>query len=69
MGVVKALMDTKTLPQIITGTSAGSFMAALICCRTDEEIKREVFNPEFCKEFTACEISFKVSFFDQKILK
>ncbi|KAI8845448.1 acyl transferase/acyl hydrolase/lysophospholipase [Chytridium lagenaria] len=38
MGVMKALFDRGVLPEVITGTSAGSLMAALVCTRTDEEI-------------------------------
>lgn len=38
-GVIKALLDTGNLPQIITGTSAGALVAALIATRTDEELK------------------------------
>ncbi|KAJ1508584.1 hypothetical protein HMI54_003124 [Coelomomyces lativittatus] len=37
-GVVKALLDAKLLPTVITGSSAGSFIAAMTCCRTDEEL-------------------------------
>ncbi|KAJ3115606.1 hypothetical protein HDU96_000363 [Phlyctochytrium bullatum] len=38
LGVLQALFEEKLLPEVITGTSAGSLMAALVCCRTDEEI-------------------------------
>ena len=60
MGVVKALMDTKTLPQVITGTSAGSLIAAVICVRTDEEIYSEVLTVDFHKRCTACEAPLSV---------
>lgn len=39
VGVLKALIDEGCLPTIISGTSAGSGIAAFICCHTDEEIK------------------------------
>jgi hypothetical protein len=44
LGVVKALFENHLLPTVITGASAGSLVAALICTRTDEEIKNEVFD-------------------------
>jgi predicted acylesterase/phospholipase RssA len=39
-GVLKALLDTGNLPQIITGTSGGAVVAALAATRTDDELKR-----------------------------
>ncbi|KAJ3104156.1 hypothetical protein HDU97_009507 [Phlyctochytrium planicorne] len=38
LGVLRALFEEGILPEVITGTSAGSLMAALVCTRTDEEI-------------------------------
>ncbi|KAJ3211443.1 hypothetical protein HDU67_004531 [Dinochytrium kinnereticum] len=38
VGVMKALFEQGILPEVVTGTSAGSLMAALVCTRTDEEI-------------------------------
>ncbi|KAL1889268.1 Lipase 5 [Sporothrix stenoceras] len=38
IGVLKALFDRGLLPRIISGTSAGSIVAAVVCTRTDEEI-------------------------------
>lgn len=38
-GVVKALLITGNIPQIITGTSGGALVAALVATRTDEELK------------------------------
>ncbi|KAJ3148276.1 hypothetical protein HDU89_004873 [Geranomyces variabilis] len=58
VGVVKSLFDEKLLPNIITGTSAGSLIAALICCRTDEELVEEVFVPSIHKILTACDIPY-----------
>ncbi|KAJ3179314.1 hypothetical protein HDU87_002923 [Geranomyces variabilis] len=58
VGVVKSLFDEKLLPHIITGTSAGSLIAALICCRTDEELVEEVFVPSIHKILTACDIPY-----------
>eukprot|EP00906_Rhabdomonas_costata_P013852 RCo019859 len=36
-GVVKALLERGLLPSIISGTSAGSVVAAYLACRTDKE--------------------------------
>eukprot|EP01027_Heterolobosea_sp_BB2_P019247 GEZU01027036.1.p1 GENE.GEZU01027036.1~~GEZU01027036.1.p1 ORF type:complete len:545 (+),score=67.50 GEZU01027036.1:489-2123(+) len=38
LGVVKALFDQKLLPRVISGSSAGSLVAALIGTKTDAEI-------------------------------
>lgn len=40
IGVLKALFEQGLLPKIISGTSAGSIVAAVICTRKDEEIPR-----------------------------
>ncbi|KAF9537997.1 hypothetical protein EC957_007389 [Mortierella hygrophila] len=53
LGVVRALLQAGILPTVITGTSAGALMAALTCCRTDEELN-EVLVPELSHKFTAC---------------
>ena len=41
-GIVKALLEMGSLPNIISGTSAGSVVGAIVCTRTDEEIKRDL---------------------------
>lgn len=38
IGVLKALFEAGLLPRIIAGSSSGSIMAAVACCRTDDEI-------------------------------
>ncbi|KAG0286740.1 hypothetical protein BGZ96_009207 [Linnemannia gamsii] len=53
LGVVRALLQAGILPTVVTGTSAGALMAALACCRTDEELN-EVLVPELAHKFTAC---------------
>jgi len=55
LGVVKALLEQDLLPSVFTGTSAGSLMAAMICVRTDDEIRRDCLKPEVYKVLTACE--------------
>lgn len=53
-GIVKALLHEDLLPSIISGTSAGGLVAALVCSRTDEELK-ELLVPQLAKKITACE--------------
>ncbi|KAK3361979.1 acyl transferase/acyl hydrolase/lysophospholipase [Lasiosphaeria ovina] len=38
IGVLKGLFDAKLLPRIISGASAGSIVASVLCTRKDEEI-------------------------------
>ena len=52
-GHVKALLEEGVLPHIMSGTSAGSIIAALICTRTDEEIERDL-KPEILEQKTKC---------------
>ncbi|KAI0352949.1 patatin-domain-containing protein [Trametes cingulata] len=60
-GVVKAFLDEDLLPRVISGTSAGGLVAALVCTRTDAEL-RELLVPELANRITACEEPFKVWF-------
>ncbi|KAF8716679.1 hypothetical protein AX14_012244 [Amanita brunnescens Koide BX004] len=53
-GVVKAFLDAGLLPRVITGTSAGGLIAALVCTRTEEELKL-LLVPELANRITACE--------------
>lgn len=60
-GVVKAFLDAGLLPRVITGTSAGGLVAALVCTRTDEELKH-LLRPELAHKISACSEPFKVWF-------
>lgn len=60
-GVVKAFLDADLLPRVISGTSAGGLVAALVCTRTDAEL-RELLIPELADRISACEEPFKVWF-------
>ncbi|KAK7695837.1 hypothetical protein QCA50_000475 [Cerrena zonata] len=60
-GVVKAFLDQDLLPRVISGTSAGGLVAALVCTRTDGELKR-LLVPELANRITACEEPFRVWF-------
>ncbi|KAG0138666.1 acyl transferase/acyl hydrolase/lysophospholipase [Tuber indicum] len=52
-GVVKAHLDAGLLPTVITGTSGGALVAALVCTRTDEELKK-LLVPALALKITAC---------------
>ncbi|KAL9187834.1 hypothetical protein ACHAXT_006212 [Thalassiosira profunda] len=41
-GAIKALLESDMLPHIISGTSAGSVIGAMLCTRTDEELMRDL---------------------------
>jgi TAG lipase / steryl ester hydrolase / phospholipase A2 / LPA acyltransferase len=45
IGVLATLMESNLLPRIISGTSAGSIVAAVCCTRTDEEL------PQLLRDF------------------
>ncbi|KAI8371450.1 acyl transferase/acyl hydrolase/lysophospholipase [Radiomyces spectabilis] len=59
LGVIRALLDQNLLPAIITGTSAGSLMGAIVCTRTDEEL-RQVLTPELAERIRICQDSWFV---------
>ncbi|KOS18512.1 Patatin-like phospholipase domain-containing protein [Escovopsis weberi] len=52
-GVVKAMLDADLLPDVITGTSGGALVAALVATRTNEELK-ELLVPALATKITAC---------------
>ncbi|RKO97461.1 hypothetical protein CXG81DRAFT_11923 [Caulochytrium protostelioides] len=52
IGVVKALIATGNMPKVITGTSGGAYVAAMIAVRTDDELRAEVFTPDVYKHLT-----------------
>ncbi|KAK0623423.1 patatin-like phospholipase domain-containing protein [Immersiella caudata] len=52
-GVVKALLEADLLPDIITGTSGGALVAALVATRTNDELK-ELLIPSLAHRITAC---------------
>jgi TAG lipase/steryl ester hydrolase/phospholipase A2/LPA acyltransferase len=45
VGVIKVLFETKLLPKILSGSSGGSIVAAVVGTRTDEELPA-MMNPE-----------------------
>eukprot|EP01147_Barroeca_monosierra_P004047 gene4047-8439_t len=58
LGVVRVLHQQGLLPRVISGSSAGSLMASLICTRTDEELD----------EFFATELPQVDNWYDVKLL-
>ena len=46
IGVIKALLEAKLIPRIISGASAGSIVCAVYCTRTDDEIPQIL--EDFC---------------------
>ncbi|KAF2110050.1 acyl transferase/acyl hydrolase/lysophospholipase [Lophiotrema nucula] len=52
-GVAKALLDASLLPEVITGTSGGALIAALLATRTDDELKKCLV-PALAHRITAC---------------
>lgn len=52
-GVVKALLDADLLPDVITGTSGGALIAALVATRTNEELKA-LLVPALAGRINAC---------------
>ena len=57
-GVVKALLDTSLLPAVITGTSGGALVAALVATRTEDEL-RKLLVPALAHHINACQDSFE----------
>ncbi|ETN37402.1 uncharacterized protein HMPREF1541_08393 [Cyphellophora europaea CBS 101466] len=56
-GVVRALLETGELPEIITGTSGGAIVAALVCTRTNDELK-QLLVPALAYRIRACHEGF-----------
>jgi len=52
-GHIRGLLEAGVLPNIISGTSAGSVVAAVICTRTDEELVRDM-RPEVMSSKLVC---------------
>lgn len=52
-GHLHGLMETDCLPHIVSGTSAGSVCAALVCTRTNEELRRDL-DPTVLAEKMKC---------------
>jgi predicted acylesterase/phospholipase RssA len=47
------LLETGMLPHIVSGTSAGSAIGAILCTRTDDELRRDL-KPEILAEKLRC---------------
>ena len=53
IGVLRALLDADLLPDVITGTSGGALIAALVATRTNEELD-ELLVPALAVKVNAC---------------
>jgi predicted acylesterase/phospholipase RssA len=60
-GVVKALLDANLLPEVITGTSGGALVAALVATRTNAELKA-LLVPALAGRISACSDPFTTWF-------
>jgi predicted acylesterase/phospholipase RssA len=60
-GVVKALLDANLLPEVITGTSGGALVAALVATRTNDELKA-LLVPALAGRIDACSEPFTTWF-------
>uniref|UniRef100_A0A7S2WHC3 PNPLA domain-containing protein n=1 Tax=Mucochytrium quahogii TaxID=96639 RepID=A0A7S2WHC3_9STRA len=45
VGVIKTLLEQNMLPRVISGSSAGSIIAATLACKTNEELMDQLFDP------------------------
>jgi len=61
LGVIKALLDSNILPEVITGTSGGALVAALVATRRNDELKA-LLVPALAHEINACAEPFSVWF-------
>ncbi|KAI0166302.1 lipase [Xylariaceae sp. FL1272] len=52
-GIVKALLEADLVPDVITGTSGGALVAALVATRTNEELKT-LLVPALAHKIAAC---------------
>ncbi|GAA5981920.1 hypothetical protein JCM11641_001942 [Rhodosporidiobolus odoratus] len=52
-GVVRALLDQDLLPRVVTGTSAGAIVAAMLCTRTNPELQ-QLLTPVLADRISAC---------------
>ncbi|KAJ1772125.1 hypothetical protein IW140_001191 [Coemansia sp. RSA 1813] len=54
LGVARCLLEEARLPRVISGTSAGSVVAAMLATHTDDEL-RKIIRPDLVKYMTACQ--------------
>ncbi|MCJ1336254.1 hypothetical protein MMC09_001530 [Bachmanniomyces sp. S44760] len=57
LGIARALLDNSLLPDVITGTSGGALIAALVATRTNEELK-QLLVPALAYRMNACQEPF-----------
>lgn len=65
-GHIRALLETGCLPHIISGTSAGAVIGAVLCTRTDEELLDDIRPEVIVKHMTCFARPWMVSYSEQK---
>ena len=53
-GVCRALLERGLMPKVVCGTSAGGIVAAFVCTRTDEELKRDLYDDDALHSHLTC---------------
>ena len=51
-GAIKALIECDLLPHIMSGTSGGACIAAMVCTRTNEELATEMTPDNICPKMS-----------------
>jgi predicted acylesterase/phospholipase RssA len=51
MGIIKALLDADLLPNVVSGSSGGSIIAAMIACKTNEELLQVIIQENISTRF------------------
>jgi predicted acylesterase/phospholipase RssA len=73
LGVIAALEEQRLLPRVITGSSAGAIIGAILATHSDDELDR-ILEPhqidyEWCRMFGLVDIVKGESLLDQKLLR
>ena len=55
LGLIKCLLERSMLPKHFSGASGGSMIGAVICSRTDDELRGFFASSNLCKKFNAIE--------------
>ena len=66
LGVLKGLIEQNLCPTVISGASAGAFVAAILGTRTDQEFLELFANDDLAKALTVNNGDYKLSFFSKE---
>jgi len=53
-GVCRALLERSLMPKVVCGTSAGGIVAAFVCTRTDDELRRDLYDDAALNAHLTC---------------